>query len=814
MKALLSRFWHLSKRVVFPSALICAILLLGFWIRIQGVAQIPEGQFTGADPYLYAKQAEQIAELGSLPAKDMQRWLPLGRDNGQLLSFYAYVLAYTHKVVNRFFPKLTRYHIQLYAPTVLFTLGLAALSLFLVQTHGIAFASIVAMLLATMPGNISRSMAGFSDRDAWIWFIAVLAVIFYLWKERVAPGYRRYLITAVSGFTVFLGGLSWEAFGLFVVIILCVELWKFCSTSAEQHLKEYILWVFMFVPWLLLISPVYRSGYGFTTHVAALMILPSLIVLGIRGTRHILIWRFLWCRTHPRLLSLALVFIAIVIGIGYVVSQAHTFELTAYPLQKGKLMQNVNELIPPTLLLWIQRYGGIFVIGSVGLALGSLQYWQWKGLALSVYLSLFFASTFFREPLSILIGGVWCDRIFAASIVLIGIGITCWQRKEKNKNELVMLAAIIWFLLWGVLARSATRHSFFMGVPLAFGTASILWSFPVYLIQWFKDKEYFYPHIKERTVTACIAISILIPVLFWKPIGGHATHAIHAASLRPPIPGKGSLLKTFQWMKTELSQDNVVAATWDLGTQLNVLGGVKTIIDPDHYIQHWILLYYRHVFLAQSEQEALSFLKTHHATHLMLTDIGVAFNSERYSVLGSDKNNDREFKFHKLKKIDTPIGTPIRIVPKLQVIPLVYTDIAAQTHEDVTVTANFRNHKPVSKTFRLNTNRETKKAIDVEIGGLILYFDIKKRLRNVYYVPPIGWSCLAVKLFMRDEYSEAFVPVYPNNNDDIAEVKVWEIHYPSEIETDDKYLATEPKGSRHKFRIPRHSHKTGHLNKK
>ena len=130
----------------------------------------------------------------------------------------------------------------------------------------------------------------------------------------------------------------------------------------------------------------------------------------------------------------------------------------------------------------------------------------------------------------------------------------------------------------------------------------------------------------------------------------------------------------------------------------------------------------------------------------------------------------------------------------------VYTDIAAQTHEDVTVTANFRNHKPVSETFRLNTNRETKKAIDVEIGGLILYFDIKKRLRNVYYVPPIGWSCLAVKLFMRDEYSEAFVPVYPNNNDDIAEVKVWEIHYPSEIETDEKYLATEPKGSRHKFR--------------
>ena len=381
---------------------ICVFLLLGFWIRIQGVGQIPEGQFTGNDPYLYAKQVEQISELGILPAKDMERWLPLGRDNGQLLSLYAYVIAYSHKVANWFFPKLTRYHIQLYSPTVFFTLGLAVLSLFLVWTHGITFASIVTLLLATMPGSIGRSMAGFSDRDAWIWFIAVLAVIFYLWKERMVPGYRRYLITALSGFTVLLGGLSWEAFGLFVFIILCVELWKFCSTSTEQDLKEYILWVFMFVPWLLLISPAYRGGYGFTTHVAALTIFPALIILLIRGARHILLSRFVWCRKCPRLLSLVLVLIAMGIGIGYVISQAYTFELTAYPLQKSKLMHHVSELTPPDLFIWINRYGGLFVLGGLGLVLAGLQYWRWHGLALSVYLLLFLGTLFFREPLNIL----------------------------------------------------------------------------------------------------------------------------------------------------------------------------------------------------------------------------------------------------------------------------------------------------------------------------------------------------------------------------------------------------------------------------
>ena len=52
---------------------------------------------------------------------------------------------------------------------------------------------------------------------------------------------------------------------------------------------------------------------------------------------------------------------------------------------------------------------------------------------------------------------------------------------------------------------------------------------------------------------------------------------------------------------------------------LNVLGGVKTVIDQDHYIQHWILLFNKHVRDATDARVALEFLKTHGVTHLMLT---------------------------------------------------------------------------------------------------------------------------------------------------------------------------------------------------
>ncbi|MYB95544.1 hypothetical protein F4054_04765 [Candidatus Poribacteria bacterium] len=58
------------------------------------------------------------------------------------------------------------------------------------------------------PGSIDRRTAGFGDRDAWCWMLGVLAVTGYLYKEQMVPGYRRWIATALAGFTCFIGGMS------------------------------------------------------------------------------------------------------------------------------------------------------------------------------------------------------------------------------------------------------------------------------------------------------------------------------------------------------------------------------------------------------------------------------------------------------------------------------------------------------------------------------------------------------------------------------------------------------------------------------
>jgi len=45
--------------------------------------------------------------------------------------------------------------------------------------------------------------------------------------------------------------------------------------------------------------------------------------------------------------------------------------------------------------------------------------------------------------------------------------------KEKW-NEQIIIAMFAWFLSWVALARSGKRYDFFIGVPLAFGAASML----------------------------------------------------------------------------------------------------------------------------------------------------------------------------------------------------------------------------------------------------------------------------------------------------------------------------------------------------
>ena len=614
---------------LIPWALLIAILLVAFWIRIQGVAAISDEQFTGHDPYLHYWQAQIVSENGWLPARDMHRWLPIGRDLGQSLNAYSYAIAYTHKAITLIFRNVSLYQVALFAPVVCFVLGLGVLCFFLYRNFGLLFSSIVGVLLATLPGIIERSAAGFSDRDSWCLMLGILAVTTYLVSLHTQRPRSRLLWTLASGFTVFLGGISWEGFGVFLSVILCVELWRFLTSEKEEGLRLYLLWVCTFVPTLYLASPAYRSGEGFATHLFAFVLVPPIVLLGLRALRHVLITKPLFVdtfRPHARNLSLGLTLASLALALGYVLMQFDTFAISTVPLSQNQLMQTVGELNIPDYRYWVFRYGSLFFLGSLGFMSVCVRLWKNSGTVLAVFIFLFMLTTFFQTRLGTLLGTMGCSILFFTSLgcIFLMLFFIAWRQREAPRHELVYVAMAIWFLLWVSLSRDAKRYDFFIGLPIAFFTTELICGVGLSVTERLKSAQFLGTNFRERlplrVIKVGIAVVIVASLMYWKPAGEHAKRSVVAATrMRRVTPGNAPVAKAFEWMKTDLPNTAVVAAEWSYGSQLNVLGGVKTVIDQDHYIQHWIHLYNTHVRDATDARDALEFLKTHEATHLMLT---------------------------------------------------------------------------------------------------------------------------------------------------------------------------------------------------
>ena len=598
--------------------LIVGVLCLAAFIRFQGITNVPDGQLTGPDGYFYYWQAQLISEHGKLPERDMNRWLPLGRDLTQTLNLYGYILAYAHKAVAWIFPHITLYHVTIYMPVVCFCIGLGALCLFFYRTFGILFSSTIGVLLATLPGAINRSTAGFGDRDSWCLMLGILTVTTYLVSLQSQHPRKCLLWTLVSGFTMFLGGVSWEGFGVFLIIILLIELWRFLTSETEDRLGLYLLWVCAFVLPLYLVSPAYRNGQGFATHIAALMLVPPLALLVIRYLRHLLITQVPFAEKfhlHARPLALGLTLASVTLALGYILIQSETFTDTTVPFSQNALMQSVGELESTFLIYWMTNYGSVFVLGSLGIAMGVLRFWKIQGLMFAAPLILFTGTTFYRSVLDSLLGTSTVNILFGIAIAtcVIGFLVLSWRRQISVENEFIYIAFAVWFLFWVALARDAKRYDFFVGISIAFFTTDLLF----FLATFYANKVKH--HASQFLLKTTILVLMLTLILFYSPVGGHANRALSTAmQSRKATPGRGSLAQAFDWIKSNLPH-SVVAAHWNHGSQLNVLAGVKTVVDQDHYIPHWIDLYRQHVNFAETESEALEFLKSHMATHLMLT---------------------------------------------------------------------------------------------------------------------------------------------------------------------------------------------------
>ena len=518
-----------------------------------------------------------------------------------------------------------------------------------------------------------------------------------------------------------------------------------------------------------------------------------------RSLRHLLLSKVKRLQPHGRKVALVLTLAGVCLALGYVFTQFESFANTTVPLSHNRLMQFIGELKPALYGDWVLRYGNLFIVGSIGLITAAVQIGGRHGMLFVFPTSLFILTTFFQDHLQRLLGHGHTYNLFLGAIALvslIGLAVAYLNRTETKKAH-TTVAYATWFVFWLALARDARRYDFLVGIPIAYFSAHVLLSLSNKVAEKVRRSEYTtdkfrreIPHARLRIGIALLIFSVLI---FWVPPGKQASRFRHATvHIRRVLPENSHLKSAFAWMKRHIPA-SVVAASWNDGSQLNVLGGVKTIIDQDHYLQHWIHLYNRHVFCAQSEREALEFLKTHEATHLLLYVGDVIFKARNYSNIGSDENGDILFTITPLQR-QLPKEMKYRAAPGNHAnIPLESVDFD-MTEKTLTVKAELKTGETVNlpAVALINKRRVTSKNKN-EHGGVVIIFDAYQEPSAAYYIPRVGWGSLAVRLYFRGDIPDLFVPVYPTDRDDSADVKIWKIHYPPDIQPHPKYLATEPK---------------------
>jgi len=238
------------------------------------------------------------------------------------------------------------------------------------------------------------------------------------------------------------------------------------------------------------------------------------------------------------------------------------------------------------------------------------------------------------------------------------------------------------------------------------------------------------------------------------------------------------------------------------------------VVDEDTLSEYRIHLLARHLFCGQSFEETLQILKTYGVTHLAVSKWELR-NQDLLSFLGSDSEYDRLSPLVNLKETDR-IYTGEKAIVKLK--PMVRSihgsglkldklkEMLERRQEvefavvefyrrDNSVINGFIKFKEYEKSLPVRIWYEGK---PIESGGNfalgLIYLKKEDGIWAGAFLPKLLAESTIVRLFLLGEGSRYFKLVYEN-----PAVKIWEVKYPDDIPTEERYLNLKfPEGELYK----------------
>ncbi len=672
-KKLLAVFKNKNSIILYIALLI--LVFIGANIRTQnlyGLKDITTGNWTlgpDLDPFLFLRWAKYIVENGSLMANDTMRYVTIGFNTAYEMKLLSYLIAWFYKITSMFSPKMTVDHAAVIFPIFFFILTTIAFFLFVKKVfednkHRNLITIVSTALFVVLPSLLSRTIAGIPEKESVGFFFLFLAFYFFLASWKAKKTNRNLVFGALSGISTTLMALIWGGvMFIFLTISLATFIAFLLNKMEKKQFFAYFLWFLVSLIPMMIFSPRYTP----INLITATSTIPAFGVFFIIIIDKLIYWKFsnlsvikklnkkLPERVVSLIVSIILLFIIVIIFFGpnFIIQQIkEIIERLIHPFATDRWSLTVAENRQPYFGEWKSSFGPIirgiplffwlFFVGSIVLFHEGIKKLRKKeGTLLTISYTIFlFCLVFSRYSQDNIMNGVSSQSklvYFLGMFILAGTVVYTYYKyfKEdklglfKEINFSYILVLVLFFLTL-VAARGGVRLIMVLA-PAA--TITIGYLSAVILPKAREKKDEL-----SKFIFTTIAIIVIISTFYTF----YVYYMGSRASARGFVPSQYTWQwqKAMAWVRQNTSENAVFAHWWDYGYWVQSIGNRATVLDGGNSIVYWNYLMGRYVLTGKNKKDALEYLYTHKATHLLIdsTDIG---KYPAYSSIGSDQDYDR-----------------------------------------------------------------------------------------------------------------------------------------------------------------------------
>ncbi|MEI7719014.1 MAG: hypothetical protein WCI72_04045 [archaeon] len=654
-------------QIALAIILFLVILINSTYIRLGNLDKLVDatnGKYLPSDPdaCYELRVAQTLIDRGNIDGVDTMR------NPGMNLTFAQEMLpkalAFSYKTLHLFGSEITLDRVDVLYPVVAFAIGLIiffALCWYLSKSK--IGAVIASALLAYSPSYLSRNTAGVSSHEALgMPFMFLAMLIFVVSLSRFEKSWKQTAMWGIlSGIGFAFSFFSWSGASSFVLMIISFAsaiyfLFGIEGKDINKKFKFVGFYVLLILSAILMmplfgypLSAMYSkflSNYGIIAPFIIALAIVDILVL--KYEKKILFAKSKWRLIYSGLITIVLGMIGLILIGKSPLEMLHSVYIQVlFPMGLGRVGLTVAYYAQPyitdlmaqytSVIFWLFVLGMIFVGIETSRAINSFKHRIGFVVLWTVaILGMMFSRT---SPSSLFNGTNLISQ--AAYLLSFGIFVVyfAWLYfNDKFRISAVNAFLFSWMFVMLLSTRSAVRVIFVIYTFVAFAVAYAVIKFYEYA-----------KNTKDSTskyilyLAGIISFFIVLISLFGNPLmtGSYGNYKItkySAANMGPIADNQWQLM--MGWARNNTQSNDLFAHWWDYGYQIQTMSNRTTILDGGNNNPYWNHLMGRYVLTTPKPETALSFMKTHNVSYLLIdpTDLG---KYAAYSKIGGDKQQDR-----------------------------------------------------------------------------------------------------------------------------------------------------------------------------